>query len=87
MGEVKKGLWEQLTFSGLQRYVMISECVYNSDEHLSSGDRAELVQDLVASNERLSPQEIAAACARKGEEGLEANMVRASIAREAARGY
>ena len=28
-----KPIWDRLTFTGLQRYVMICDCVFNSDEY------------------------------------------------------
>lgn len=82
---MSKPLWERLTFSGLERYVMVCECVFNSDEHLSQEDRAQIIQDLLAQPEKHTPKSIAKHCKMEADVRLETNMTKAQILREATR--
>ena len=66
-----KPIWDRLTFSGLQRYVMICDCVFNSDEYLSSGDRAAIIQDLLDDTKPLTARDIAARCKQYADEHMD----------------
>lgn len=79
-------LWERLTFSGLVRYVMICECVFNSDAFLSQSDRAQVIQNLLARPEMPTPESIEAYCQVYADNQLEANMVSARLNIEYQRG-
>lgn len=79
-------LWEKLSFSGLKRYVMISETVYAADHLLSQADRAEIVQDLIARDSAMTPEDVLAECEKVAADRFEANVVRAAIVRNVERG-
>lgn len=82
-----KELWESLTFSGLQRYVRISETVRNSDAYLSCDDRHQLICDLLDEKGNPTVAEIEKRCAELADVNLGYNMTNAQILRTAHLGY
>ena len=82
-----KPLWERLTFSGLQRYVKICDSVFDSDEHLSQGDRAQVIQNLLDTQKDPTTTEIEAYCKDYADKHLEQNMVAARLRNQSERGY
>ena len=80
-------IWDKLLMSGLQRYVMVVECVGNSDAMLSGDDRMHAIWALLEQKKNHTPESIEAYCMEVAHDMLGFNMANAQILRQAHRGY
>jgi hypothetical protein len=76
----------QMTFSAMERFVRIVDTVRCSDEYLSSGDRMDLINDLLDAPGNPTVAEIEAKCKALADAALGNNMVAARVARDYERG-
>jgi len=75
-------IWDKLTFSGLQRQVMVFHCVGESNAFLSGGDRMQCVWNLLEMKKKHTPQEIEAYCQEYADNNLQHNMAVATTLRD-----
>ena len=78
---------KKMTFSAFERYVRIVEGVRDSKQHLTGGNRMQLICDLLEEPCNFSEQEIEARCKELSDEVSGDNMINAMILRDAHRGY
>ena len=80
-------IWDTMTFSAMQRHVMIFTLVSQSDALLSAADRLTLIQDLMSQPIRHDAASIELKCQELADLNLGVNMTDAQILRSAYRGY
>ena len=76
---------QKMTFSGLKRYVLISEVVANTDAHLSGAERHELTQELVSELWNPTVAQVEERCAALADVNSGGNMINAQILRDRGR--
>ncbi len=80
--KIVEPIWDKLTFSGLQRQVMVLHCVGESDAFLSGGDRMQCVWNLLEMDAKHTPQEIEAYCQEYADDNMSYNMAKAVTLRD-----